>query len=150
MTLVDISVGEFGFVARLEEALAPRTCAAFRAMMPYEDHLIHVRWSGEGCWIPMGARAFDLPWENHTCYPRPGQFIFYPGGVSETEILLAYGEVCFSSRYGQLPGNRFLTVVEGGERLADLGRTTLWRGAQPIRFAPRPNQAGEPSVGAVA
>jgi len=150
MTLIDISVGAFAFVARLEEALAPRTCAAFLEMMPYEDHLIHVRWSGEACWIPMGANAYDLPWENHTCYPRPGQFIFYPGGLSETEILLAYGEVCFSSRYGQLPGNRFLTVIEGGEHLAELGRTTLWQGAQTIRFALRQIQSKEHPLAASA
>ncbi|MGA0602630.1 DUF3830 family protein [Caulobacter sp. KR2-114] len=141
MTLVDITVGDHALIARLEEALAPRTCAAFRAMMPYQDQLIHVRWSGEGCWIPMGPKAFDLPWESHTCYPRPGQFIFYPGGLSETEILLAYGEVRFSSRFGQLPGNHFLTVVEGMEHLTDLGHATLWRGAQPIRFALRHVQA---------
>ena len=135
--LVDIQAGDFAFVARLEEALAPRTCELFRRMTPYEDKLIHVRWSGEGCWIPMGQTTFDLPWENHTCYPRPGQLIFYPGGLSETEILLAYGEVCFSSRYGQLPGNGFLTIVEGTENLARLGRAALWGGAQAIRFSIR-------------
>jgi hypothetical protein len=141
MTLVDITVGGHTLVARLEEALAPRTCAAFRALTPYEDRLIHVRWSGEGCWIPMGAKAYDLPWENHTCYPRPGQFIFYPGGLSETEILLAYGEVRFSSRFGQLPGNHFLTVIEGAEHLVDLGKAILWGGAQPIRFVVRETEA---------
>jgi hypothetical protein len=144
MTLVDISVGAFALVGRLEEALAPKTCAAFRAMLPYEDRLIHVRWSGEGCWIPMGAKTFDLPWENHTSHPHPGQWLFYPGGLSETEILLAYGDVCFASRHGQLSGNRFLTIVGGAERLADLGRTALWEGAQPIRFALRPAGAGQP------
>lgn len=132
--IVDIDAGPFRFVARLEDELAPKTCAAFRAMLPYEELLIHVRWSGEGCWIPMGDRQFDLPWENHSCYPRIGQFIFYPGGVSETEILLAYGEVRFSSKFGQLPGNQFLTIVEGLEHLPELGRLTLWNGAQPVSF----------------
>ncbi len=36
--------------------------------------------------------------------------IFYPGGYSETEILLAYGGVRFASKLGQLAGNHFLTV----------------------------------------
>lgn len=149
MALVDVSVGGFAFVARLEEAAAPKTSAVFRSMLPYVDQLIHVRWSGEGCWIPMGARSFELPWENHTSYPRPGEFIFYPGGLSETEILLAYGEVCFSSRHGQLSGNRFLTIVEGAEQLAELGRTTLWRGAQTIRFTLRLAQPhGRPATAA--
>lgn len=133
-SVVDIEAGPFRLVARLEDELAPRTCAAFRAMMPYDERLIHVRWSGEGCWIPMGDQIYDLPWENHTCYPQPGQFIFYPGGVSETEILLAYGEVRFSSKFGQLPGNQFLTVTDGIDKLRELGRLTLWEGAQAVRF----------------
>lgn len=137
MSLVGISAGPFNFVARLEEALAPKTCAAFLSMTPYEEELIHVRWSGEGCWIPMGDDHFDLPWENHTCNPPPGHFIFYPGGVSETEILLAYGEVRFASKFGQLPGNHFLTVIEGMENLTALGKLTLRKGAQKIRFTPR-------------
>lgn len=136
--LIDITAGPFALVARLEEERAPATCALFRSFLPWSERLIHVRWSGEGMWIPMGETAYDLPWENHTCYPRPGQFIFYPGGVSETEILLAYGEVCFSSKFGQLPGNHFLTVVEGAENLAQLGQKTLWDGAQPVTFRLRP------------
>ena len=136
-TLIDIAAGPFALVARLEEALAPETCAAFRAMLPWAERLIHVRWSGEGLWIPMGDTHYDLPWENHTCHPAPGRFIFYPGGVSETEILLAYGEVVFASKYGQLPGNQFLTVVEGLEHLTTLGKMVLWEGAQPVRFALR-------------
>lgn len=137
-TLIDITAGPFAYVARLEEELAPRTCALFRSFLPWDERLIHVRWSGEGMWIPMGEKAYDLPWENHTSYPRPGQFIFYPGGVSETEVLLAYGEVCFSSKFGQLPGNQFLTIVEGAETLGELGREVLWNGAQSIAFRVRP------------
>ena len=60
--------------------------------------------------------------------------ILYPGGVSETEILLAYGGVSFASRMGPLAGNHFLTLTTGLENLAELGRRTLWQGAQSIRF----------------
>lgn len=133
-SLVDVTVGPFSFAARLEEERAPRTCAAFRAMLPWDTRMIHVRWSGEGVWVPMGDNHVDLPWENHSCYPVPGQFIFYPGGVSEAEILLSYGNVCFSSKFGQLPGNQFLTIVEGTEQLEELGRMILWEGAQPTQF----------------
>lgn len=133
--IVAITAGPFAFRARFEEELAPATCRAFRAMLPYEERVIHVRWSGEGVWIPMGDWEFDLPWENNTSYPAPGQFIFYPKGISETEILLAYGGVQFASKAGQLSGNQFLTVFEGLENLAALGKMTLWQGAQPIRFA---------------
>ena len=134
-SILTIDAGPFSFRGRLEDELAPATCAAFRALLPYEERVIHVRWSGEGVWIPMGDRGFDLPWENNTSYPAPGQFIFYPKGISETEILLAYGGVRFASKAGQLSGNHFLTIVEGQENLAALGKLTLWEGAQQIRFS---------------
>jgi hypothetical protein len=132
--IVTITAGPFIFRARFENALAPATCATFRALLPYEERVIHVRWSGEGVWIPMGDQEFDLPWENNTSYPAPGQFIFYPKGISETEILLAYGGVQFASKAGQLSGNHFLTIIDGIEHLTALGKMTLWQGAQPIRF----------------
>ncbi|WP_066552399.1 DUF3830 family protein [Croceicoccus bisphenolivorans] len=135
MTLVSIKAGPYEFTARLEEELAPVTAARFKAMMPYDEKVIHVRWSGEGVWIPMGDDAYDLPWENPTRYPAPGEFIFYPGGYSETEILLAYGGVAFASKLGPLAGIHFMTIIEGNENLAALGKKTLWDGAQTISFA---------------
>jgi hypothetical protein len=135
MTRLRIAAGPFSFVARLEEAAAPRTCARFAALLPYRQRIIHVRWSGEACWIPLGALDLGLGYENHTSYPAPGQVLLYPGGISETEILLAYGAVQFASKVGVLAGNHFLTVVEGNENLARLGKKVLWEGAQEIEFA---------------
>ena len=136
MTVADVSItaGPYAFAARFEWAAAPRTCAKFAAMLPYRQRLIHVRWSGEACWIPLGDFDLSLGYENATSYPAPGQFLLYPGGISETEILLAYGSVRFSSKIGQLAGNHFLTIIEGAEKLPELGRLTLWQGAQPIEF----------------
>ncbi len=66
--------------------------------------------------------------------PAPGQIILYPGGVSETEILIAYGNVNFASKAGQLSGNHFITLTTGLENIYTLGRKVLWEGAQDIRF----------------
>ena len=44
----------------------------------------------------------------------------YPGGVSETEMMLAYGCCHFGSKAGELAGNHFLTVTEGKEKLMDM------------------------------
>ena len=134
MADVRVTAGPFALTARFERAVAPRTCDKFASMLPYRARLIHVRWSGEACWIPLGDLDLGLGYENATSYPAPGQLLLYPGGVSETEILLAYGSVRFASKVGQLAGNHFLTIVVGTEQLRELGRLTLWHGAQPIAF----------------
>ena len=59
---------------------------------------------------------------------------FHPGGISETEILLAYGGVHFASKMGQLAGNHFITLTSGLENLYTLGRTVLYKGAQKVRI----------------
>ena len=132
MADVRITVGDLQFLAKLERDVAPKTCLYFESLLPYHSRLIHVRWSGEACWIPLGNDAMPFPFENGTSYPAPGQMIFYPGGFSEAEILLAYGSVQFASKLGQLAGNHFLTIVEGNASLATLGNKTLWYGAQDI------------------
>ena len=131
--MLEITAGAFVFLARCEDD-APDTVAAFLRLLPLESKVIHVRWSGEGCWIPMGDLDVGIGPENATRYPNPGELIFYPGGVSETELLLAYGYVAFASKAGALAGNHFATVVEGNENLRPLGVKCLWEGAQEIRF----------------
>lgn len=131
---IKVTAGPFTFDAVLKTGKAPQTCAAFLAKMPFTSKIVHVRWSGEGVWIPLGDLDFGVGYENHTSYPALGQFILYPGGISETEILLAYGGVHFASKVGQLSGNHFLTLTSGLDNLAKLGPMTLWDGAQDIRF----------------
>ena len=131
MSDVVIAAGPFTLSARFEVE-APLTSAAFRKILPLEGELIHVRWSGESTWVPLGDLTIGVPFENATSYPRPGEILLYPGGVSETEILIPYGRTNFASKAGQLAGNHFLTIVSGAEHLPELGRLTLWQGAQPI------------------
>ena len=132
---VRITVGkDLEFVAEFNEKQAPKTVAAFRKLLPYRQKIVHCRWSGEGCWIPLGEFKLDVGFENHTSYPAPGQILWYPGGFSETELIFAYGSVHFASKMGQLAGNHFLTVVEGADRLPEMGKRVLWQGAQDIVF----------------
>lgn len=134
MSNLIVTAGPYTFEARLELEAAPKTCAAFLRHLPFISQIVHVRWSGEGVWMPLGELDFGVGYENHTSYPAPGQIILYPGGISETEILLAYGGVHFASKVGQLAGNHFITLTSGLENLYTLGRETLYKGAQDIRF----------------
>lgn len=128
---LSIRVGDLNFTARWE-ADAPLTAEAMRRLLPIRNQLIHCRWSGEGCWIPFGDLDPGVGYENHTSHPAPGDVIIYPGGISECEVLIAYGAVMFSSKLGQLAGNHFATITEGREQLREMGRRVLWQGAQEI------------------
>jgi hypothetical protein len=134
METISIQAGPLSFAAKLEVELAPSTCAAFRRLLPFENQVIHSRWSGEAVWIPLGDFDTGLGFENATSHPSRGDILLYPGGFSETEILFAYGSSRFASKMGPLAGNHFLTVVEGRENLMELGKLALWQGAQPIVF----------------
>ncbi|HEY5441329.1 MAG TPA: DUF3830 family protein [Gemmatimonadaceae bacterium] len=131
---IRIIVGALHFVGRLESERAPGTCAAFLAHLPFRGKLIQARWSGEAAWIPLGELNFGVSAENSTSDPAPGQLLLYPGGVSETEILFPYGSCRFASKFGQLAGNHFITILERAEQLGSLGERVLWEGAQDIAF----------------
>ncbi len=133
--MLEITAGPLAFRARLEEELAPRTCAAFRKLLPLEEKIVQARWSGESAWVPLGDLETGIGPENANSYPSPGELLLYPGGLSETEILFPYGATCFASKMGQLAGNHFATIVEGREGLAELGRLVMWDGAQDVRFS---------------
>jgi hypothetical protein len=133
MSRINITAGGLHFVAETNPD-APLTVAAFLKLLPYRQKLIHVRWSGEGCWVPLGDFKLGVGFENHTSHPSAGDILFYPGGYSETEIILAYGGCSFSSKMGPLAGNHFLTITEGREQLMKLGNKVLWEGAQDVVF----------------
>jgi hypothetical protein len=128
-----IRSGGYEFVAVFHPQ-APKTAEAFRSLLPYRQKVIHVRWSGEAVWVPLGDFNLGVGFENHTSHPSVGDILFYPGGYSETEIIMAYGACRFASKMGQLAGNHFLTIVQGREQLAALGKKVLWEGAQDIEI----------------
>ena len=133
MSRIRITAGGQSFVAETNPE-APETVAAFLKLLPYRQQLIHVKWSGEGAWVPLGDFELGVGFENHTSHPSVGDILFYPGGYSETEIIVAYGACSFASKMGPLAGNHFLTIVEGRDGLRDLGRKVLWEGAQDVTF----------------
>jgi Protein of unknown function (DUF3830) len=130
-----MTVGDIVLWGTLEEQLAPATCAAFRRLLPLTATVLHVRWSGESTWVPLGDLSLGIGPENAIHRPTPGQILFYPGGVSETEILIPYGQTAFAAKTGALSGNHFLTITGDRSALAEIGRRALWEGAQKVTFA---------------
>ena len=129
-----IDIDGYAFEAVFHEDGSPRTCEAFRRAMPFYGDIVHVRWSGEGVWIPLGDRVFNVGYEDATSYPAPGQVLLYPKGRSETEILIAYGCVQFASKAGVLAGNHFASITSDLDRLREIGIATLWEGRKSIVF----------------
>ncbi len=129
-----IKIADHNFDAVFEAEKSPATCAAFKAAMPFAGKIVHVRWRGEGVWIPLCDMDFAVGYEDATAYPVPGQILLYPQGKSETEILIAYGSVHFASKAGTLAGNHFATIISDLDKLREIGVATLWEGAKPILF----------------
>ncbi|MFH1179097.1 MAG: DUF3830 family protein [Candidatus Bathyarchaeota archaeon] len=132
--MLKITIGETVFKAKLHTNKAPETCKLLIEKMPITGKVIQARWSGEAAWLQMDPYDVKAPQENATSYPGPGQLLYYPGGVSEKEILIPYGSACFASKFGLLPGNHFATIVEGFELLEEMGNSVLWEGAQHIKI----------------
>ena len=129
-----IEIDGHPFDAVFEEDRSPQTCEAFGKLLPFESQVVHVRWSGEAMWIPLGDRDFGVAYEDATSYPLPGQILLYPKGKSETEILIGYGHVHFASKAGTLAGNHFATITSDLEKLREIGIATLWEGSKSIVF----------------
>ncbi len=139
--MLRLKIGPYTFTSKLEAETAPRTVEAFRSMLPLRTQIIHARWSGESMWMSFGARRLGVEYENHTSHPAPGELLFYPGGISEMEILFPYGATLFASKVGQLAGNHFATVVQGREKMRELGEMVLWKGAQDVLIEEVPDLA---------
>jgi hypothetical protein len=131
-----LTIGPHQFTATYEVERAPRTCAAVQRLLPLRGKLLQARWSGEAAWMPLGDLNTDIGFENHTSHPAPGDLLFYPGGFSETEILVPYGATLFASRMGQLAGNHFATIEATRAELRAIGDLIVWNGAQAILIEP--------------
>lgn len=127
-----ITIGGRIYKAQLETERAPLTCRALLRLLPLQNKLLQTRWSGEAAWVPLGSHEIDVPYENHTMYPLPGQLLLFRGGISQPELLLAYGVTAFGSKVGPLAGNHVATLVCAPEHLAVIGQLVLWEGAQDI------------------
>ncbi len=135
MSSVILEIDGEQFSGILHPEKAPKTVGALLKLLPYQTRVIHARFSGEAMWTPLPTDfPVDVPLENQTSYPSKGELLYYPGFVSEKEVLIPYGAAVFSSRVGQLPGNHFATITDNLDKLAEMGKKVLWEGAKNITF----------------
>jgi hypothetical protein len=132
--LLRITIGEYQFMAETCEDKAPKTCRRIIELLPITGKAIQARWSGEAAWVQMDDYGIDVPLENQTSYPGLGDLLYYPGGISEKEILIPYGSAKFASKVGLLPGNHFATIMEDLAELPLMGEAVLRKGAQDFKI----------------
>lgn len=144
MTYIRVTIGSQSFAARLEEAAAPETCAAFRSLLPLRGNVLQARWSGQAIWVPLSGLQVAVGPENLKHRPAPGEVLFYPEGESDTEILIPYGVTAFAARSGPLSGNHFLTLDVDATELQTLGRRIWFEGTQEILFEHVPSRERTP------
>ncbi len=61
-----VDIAGHRFHAVLENKRSPETCASFERAMPFSGKVVHVRWSGEAMWIPLGDRDSKVGYEDAT------------------------------------------------------------------------------------
>ena len=136
-TVLVLEIGTARFSATLRRDLAPASCECLLSMLPYRGTVVHARWSGEALWSPLSdvwpARRRLAP-ESAAYEPGVGEVLLYAGDASEPELLIPYGTARFASKAGALQGNPVLTITEPLPRLAELGRSVLWKGAAGFRI----------------
>lgn len=82
---ITITIDDQVLQATLLQSFAPRTCAAFQALLPLDGHLTNTKWSGDMAHFWVGER--DLrgpigltvdPLEHPTRFHWPGYLYFHP------------------------------------------------------------------------
>ena len=134
MTGLNITAGPFKFQARFETGLAPKTCEIFQRLLPYQQRVIHVRWSGEAVGFRWARPTWACRRKTRPATRRPARCSSIPAASAKPKSCSAYGGVCFASKMGQLAGNHFITITSPLDDLPKLGKMVLWEGAQAIRI----------------
>ncbi len=136
MKKVRLTSAGYTFIARLEEEKSPKTCEWLMKLMPWTVRMRHVSWSGSACFARLGDLAWEVPYESPIHIPSKGEIIVYPGNIPSLqmggEFFLAWGPAAIHTQNGRLSGNLVLTVIEGGDKLAEYGEVVHLKGEQEM------------------
>lgn len=138
MSDIELNVGDQTFTASLLPNDAPKSVDQFKKLLPLEETVKHVRWSGYAIYIEDPGDddldMTDLPRENFYVYPSRGDILLYPGYESTQEILIACGSTAFASPAGDLAGNHIATIDASREELSKLEVDVLENGTKDIKI----------------
>jgi hypothetical protein len=118
-----------GVVIRFKyDADAPRTAAAFAAILPFERTFMHARTSGEEIWTNE-AVPLDVIQENASVFTHPGEVVYGPSGAKRTNT-----RDCMGIYYGEGKGldccNIFAMVFDEDRALLGALGNLIWKGGQ--------------------
>ena len=98
-TLLKITAGPFSFTGALETregARRPSRPSSACCRSTRRSSTCAGAASRPGSRSATSTSASTSKPENATSYPAPGQVLWYPGGISETELLFPYGGTLFA------------------------------------------------------
>lgn len=134
-----IEVEDHVFIADMLEDKAPKTCQAFWDMLPFEQDLIQVKWSGHVSYV---LTQMDLKEsECSRCYGVcPGDILYNPhvhdAAEHPHEVSIVYGPAVMSSVAGFAIMNLFARIHgESIDELYDLGIEISRKGLKKARFS---------------
>jgi hypothetical protein len=100
--------------------LAPATCQAFLAALPFQTQAVHAMYTGPELSMRIPAAA-GPPAENQTCFPIPGDLLWTvipawasggnPEAIQDLGVFYGRNARTLMPR-GWVPGNRFAAIVD--------------------------------------
>ena len=131
-------------IAELLDNLAPKTCDAVWQALPQGDNAFHARYANHEVYTLVSPFADPEPGlENPTILPIPGDVLYfffprgtipipdvrdaaYSTGMVDLAIFYDRDNFLFSPTTGPVPGNRFATITQNLEGMAQ-ACDNIWR-----------------------
>jgi hypothetical protein len=133
---IEVKLGDAVVTATLLEESAPRTCAAFKALLPLEGRAANTKWSGAMChfWGPDRASRGSIglrvePLENPTLFHWPGYIYYYP---MWNGLRIPCGDAHMSGAFNDTAMTRLARFDGDWSAFRDTGSRLYITGARPM------------------
>ena len=136
---IKIEIADHVFLADLLEDAAPETCKAVWDMLPCQDEILHVKWSGNAFYFfsPLDLAKAEC---SRVYGVNPGDIVYNPhvhdAAEHPHEITLIYAEAAMYTVSGTAISNLFARIrPEYLPALYDVGIGCWKHGAIPIKLS---------------